>query len=151
MRAVRWLKLRNETLVDDRFDAAVEMAGSTVAVATFAFLRASTAANQNDDRGSFTGLSLQVIASRCKVPLDEIRRLFDAFRELGMIADDRIPDWEERQVCSAADNERQRRHRAKVAAARSDAAAVSAARPIVIDNAIIADWESFEHGEEDSP
>jgi hypothetical protein len=140
MSAVHWLKLWNETLVDDRFDAAADMAGSTVAVATFAFLRASTAANQNDDRGSFAGLSLQVIASRCKVPLDEIRRLFDAFLELGMIADDRIADWEALQCkpiqfaaahkgpkppLSAA--ERKRRQRAKVAAARSDAAAVSAA------------------------
>jgi hypothetical protein len=140
MSAVHWLKLWNETLVDDRFDAAADMAGSTVAVATFAFLRASTAANQNDDRGSFAGLSLQVIASRCKVPLDEIRRLFDAFLELGMIADDRIADWEALQCkpiqftaahkgpkppLSAA--ERKRRQRAKVAAARSDAAAVSPA------------------------
>jgi hypothetical protein len=142
MRGLPWLKLWNETFVDDRFDAAADMAGSTVAVATFAFLRASAAANQNDDRGSFAGLSLQVIASRCKVPLDEIRRLFDAFLELGMIAGDRIADWDKRQCCTekpiqpAATHKapkpplsaaaRKRRQRAKVAAARSDAAAVSA-------------------------
>jgi hypothetical protein len=116
-----WLKLWNEALEDDKFDAAADMAGSTVPIATFAFLRACTAANQNENRGSFAGLHLQVIASRCKVPLDEIRRLFQAFRELRMVIGERIANWAKRnsekaQKRRTANAERVARHRAKQAA-----------------------------------
>jgi hypothetical protein len=94
-----WLKLWNEALEDAKFDAAADMAGSTPAVATVAFLRACAYANEHDRKnGSFAGLNLQVIASRLRVPLAEIKRLFDAYRELGMMIGHKLVNWAKRQL-----------------------------------------------------
>jgi hypothetical protein len=116
-----WLKLWNEALEDAKFDAAADMAGSTPAVATVAFLRACTYANEHDRKnGSFAGLNLQVIASRLRVPLAEIKRLFDAYRELGMVIGQKLLNWTKRQLEKiakprSAAAERQARRRQKLA------------------------------------
>jgi hypothetical protein len=74
------------------------MAGTTRAVALAAFIKAMTHANQAEDRGSIKGLHPAVVAEVCGATVDEIRRLWQAFRELGMILGERIANWAKRQI-----------------------------------------------------
>ncbi len=118
-----WLKLWNDAPDDPKFIAAADIAGSTPANAWYAWSKSLTYANGNDPRGSITGLHPQVIASYCRITVEEVKRIFQAFRELRMLIGDRIAKWAKRQTdkvaakVRSAGAERQARHRAKLAAA----------------------------------
>jgi hypothetical protein len=115
-----WLKLWNEAPDDPKWLAVADMAGSSRPIVFSAFAKCLTHANQNEVRGSITGLHPQVIASWCGVTLQEINRIFQAFRELGILIGDRIAKWAKRQSEKAAKRrsanaERVARHRQKIA------------------------------------
>jgi hypothetical protein len=117
-----WLKLWNETPDDPKFAAAAKMAGTSRSVAVTAFFKALTHANQSEARGSIKGLHPAVVAEVCEAPVDVIQRLWEAFRELGILVGEQIADWAERQgekieKPRSANAERVARHRAKKAAA----------------------------------
>jgi hypothetical protein len=83
-----------------------------------AFIKAMTHANQAEDRGSIKGLHPAVVAEVCGATVDEIRRLWQAFRELGMLLGERIANWVKRQVVEkprSAVAERVAKHRRKKA------------------------------------
>ncbi len=119
----RWLKLWNEAPDDPKFIAAADIAGSSPANAWYAWSKSLTYANENDPRGSITGLHPQVIASYCRITAEEVKRIFEAFRELRMLIGDRIANWAKRQTekvlakVRSAGAERVARCRAKKAAA----------------------------------
>ena len=89
MTAYPWLKMWNEDPDNPNWPAAADMAASSPAVAWWAFSKMRSHANQNKNRGSITGLHPQVIASWCRVPVDEVKRIIQAFRELGILIGDR--------------------------------------------------------------
>jgi hypothetical protein len=106
MRGFPWLKLWIEDMDDDRFEVAADVARSTRAAVWSAYSRLLRLANKNEDRGSIAGLHPLAIASWCQVPLDEIQRIIEAFTELGIIAGDRLADWEARQQCEKVEKPR---------------------------------------------
>jgi len=122
MTAYPWCKLWNEAPDDAKWLTVAEMAGSSRPVVWYAFSKALTHANQNEKRGSITGLHSQVIASWCQVSVDEVNRIFQAFRELGILIGDRIAKWAKRQTEKmqrgrSATAERQARFRERKGAA----------------------------------
>ena len=130
-----WLKLWNEAPDDPKWLAVAEMAGSSRPVVWYAFSKALTHANQNDNRGSISGLHPQVIASWCQVPVAEINRILQAFRDLGILIGDRIAKWAKRQTEKiakprSAAAERQARLRAKRAAAAAQGTFAFDAEPV---------------------
>jgi 5-methylcytosine-specific restriction endonuclease McrA len=93
-----WVKLWLEGPDDPKFQAAADMAGSTPASAWYAWCKSLTHAGGNDPRGTITGLHPQVIASYCRITVEEVKRIFQAFRELRMLIGDRIANWVKRQT-----------------------------------------------------
>ena len=81
-----WLKLWNEAPDDPKWIAVADLVGCSPQTAFYTFAKAMAYANEHDRRGgSITGLHPQVIASFCRVSLAEISRIFQAFRDLGML------------------------------------------------------------------
>jgi hypothetical protein len=95
-----WLKLWNEAPDDAKWLAAAEMACSSRPVVWYTFTKSLTHANQNHPRGSIAGLHPQIIASWCGVPVEEIKRIWESFRELGILVGDQFAKWAKRQAAA---------------------------------------------------
>jgi len=78
--------------------AVADMAGSSPALAWHTFSAALAYANEQPNRGSIAGFNPQIVASFCRVAVDEVRRVIQALRELGILLGERIAKWTKRQV-----------------------------------------------------
>jgi hypothetical protein len=96
---MRWFKLFNEASLDPKWLAIADLAGSSPAIASATFFRMLGFANEQPERGSIAGFEreLPVLASFYRVTIDELRRVWAAIAELGMLAGDRIANWSKRQ------------------------------------------------------
>jgi hypothetical protein len=99
---ITWFKHYHGAATDAKFLAAADIAGADPLAAFATYSYALEYASEHEDRGSLAGFNPQVIASFYRRSVDEIERILQAFRDLGMIAGDRIADWAERQGCAAA-------------------------------------------------
>lgn len=101
MTTFHWLKLWNEAPTDPKWLAVADMAGSSPAVAWHTFSAALAYANEQPNRGlsrgSITGFKIEVVAAFCRVAVDEVRRVIQAFRELRLLLGDRLAAWTKRQ------------------------------------------------------
>jgi hypothetical protein len=96
-----WLKLWNEAPTDPKWLAVAEVAGTSPSVAWHTFSCAMTFSNEQlsrgKQRGSITGFNLQVVAAFCRVTVDEIQRVIQAFRDMRILIGDQIASWKKRQ------------------------------------------------------
>jgi hypothetical protein len=97
MTAYPWLKLWIGTADDPKLRAAARMAGCHKAIAVNAWIAALEYAGEHQDRGSVKGLLPDVLAEICDTTREIAVRLFQAFRELGMLLGERIAKWMKRQ------------------------------------------------------
>jgi len=98
MTAYPWLKLWIGTADDPKLRAAARMAGCHKAIAVNAWIAALEYAGEHQDRGSVKGLLPEVLAEICDTTREIAVRLFQAFRELGMLLGERIAKWTKRQT-----------------------------------------------------
>jgi hypothetical protein len=98
MSEMLWYKRFHGTAYDPKFTVAGEESGSTHcnALAIWDALLETTSENE-DDRGSLAKLDFRVVAAGLHLAVDEVRRIWDAFVSLGMIAGERVAKWAKRQ------------------------------------------------------
>jgi hypothetical protein len=127
MTETRWYKRFHGTAYDPKFTAAGLEAQSTHCNALGVWdALLETTSDREEDRGSLANVDLRVVAAGLRLALDEVRRIWNAFVSLGMIAGERVAKWANRQGAAAANlaakavkpgTIRQRRLRARRAAA----------------------------------
>lgn len=97
MTAYPWLKLWIGTADDPKLRAAARIAGCHKAIAVNAWIAALEYAGNHQDRGSVKGLLPEVLAEICDTTREIAVRLFQAFRELGILLGERVAKWGQRQ------------------------------------------------------
>lgn len=129
MTEITWFKLYHEALDDPKFLGIADRIKSRPGDVFHVFLKLLKRASENDDRGSIAGFDEWGEAAWLRIPVDEVRRIITAIREIRMIIGDQIARWAKRQGAAAAKlaeraakaitpaATRQRRRRAKIAAA----------------------------------
>jgi hypothetical protein len=100
-----WYKLWHGAHTAPKWLMVADTAGSTPLLAMGTFFSALDYASEQEDRGSVAGFRLELVASFFRAPLDEVRRVFDALCEFGLIVGGRIAKWEIRQVERAGSEE----------------------------------------------
>jgi hypothetical protein len=112
MTAMMWFKHPHNDSLDPKFKVIALQANSTRAVALSVWNLVQELSSANDDRGSVLWFDPHVIAAGLDLAVDEVLRIWDAFIARGMIAGDRIADWNRRQGCAAATSSNKKRAQA---------------------------------------
>jgi hypothetical protein len=94
---ITWYKRFHGTAFDPKFKAVAIEAGSTRCNALAVWDALLELSSDSDDRGTIFGLDARVIAAGLDLALEEVRRIWDGFVALGMIAGERIVAWVKRQ------------------------------------------------------
>jgi hypothetical protein len=132
MTDITWFKLYHEALDDPKFLGIADRIMSRPGDVFHVFLKLLKRASENDERGSIAGFDEWGEAAWLRITVDEVRRIIEAIRDIGMIAGDRITRWAKRQGAAAEKlarlaaktltksispaAARQRKHREKLAA-----------------------------------
>jgi hypothetical protein len=97
-----WFKLWHEALDDPKFLGIADRIQSKVGDVFHVFLKLLKRASENDERGSIAGFDEWGEAAYLRIPVEEVRRIVEAIRDIGMIVGDRIARWAKRQGAAAA-------------------------------------------------
>lgn len=106
----RWYRAYEGTVTDPKLGEAALIAGvsRSVSIAAWHCLLESAAGRNNC--GSFDATPRRVAVILCE-PLASIEGLFQAYAELGLIAESAVTSWKRRQYESDSSTERSRKHR----------------------------------------
>ena len=130
---MNWGKMYEGAPDDRKWDLVAECAGSTPPAVWSVFSSAWNHALQHD--GDLTRLSLELVAHRWKLALDEVQRIWREMTRLGVVAGNMLRAWAERQApvamgaaarTASAGALRVRRHRERKRAAAEVPAGVTA-------------------------
>jgi hypothetical protein len=102
MTEITWFKLWHDALDDVKFLGIADRIQSEPARVFHVFLKLLKRASENEDRGSITGFDDWGEAAWLRIPVEEVRRIVEAIRDIGMIVGDRIAKWAKRQGAAAA-------------------------------------------------
>jgi hypothetical protein len=102
MTEITWFKLYHEALDDPKFLGISKRIQSKVGDVFHVFMKLCKRASENDDRGSIVGFDEWGEAAYLDIAVEEVRRIVQAIREIGMLAGDRIARWAKRQGAAAA-------------------------------------------------
>ena len=97
MTAITWFKHYHGASCDPKWPAIADSTGSSPSVVWHTYSWALEYASEREDRGSITGFDVEVVACFCRVKIDEICRIIDAFIRKGMIIHEHIRAWAKRQ------------------------------------------------------
>ena len=106
MTEITWFKLYHEALDDPKFCGIADRIQSRPGDVFHVFLKLLKRASENEDRGSITGFDDWGEAAWLRIAVDEVRRIIQAIRDIGMITGDRIAKWAKRQGAAAAKRRR---------------------------------------------
>jgi hypothetical protein len=103
MTEMLWYKRFHGTAYDPKFTAAGVEAGSSHCNALGVWdALLETTSEQEEDRGSLANIDLRIVAAGLHLALDEVRRIWSAFVDLGMIEGQRVAKWAKRQGARVA-------------------------------------------------
>jgi hypothetical protein len=102
MTEITWFKLYHEALDDPKFCGIADRIQSRPGDVFHVFLKLLKRASENEDRGSLVGFDDWGEAAWLRIPVEEVRRIVEAIRDIGMIVGDRIAKWAKRQGAAAA-------------------------------------------------
>ena len=103
MTEITWYKRFHGTAYDPKFTAAAIEAESDHCHALGVWdALLETTSDREEDRGSLAKIDLRVVAAGLHLAIDEVRRIWDAFISLGMIAGERVAKWAKRQGAAVA-------------------------------------------------
>lgn len=101
MTEITWYKRFHGTAFDPKFKAVAIEAGSTRCNALAVWDAVLEMSSDSGQRGTVLGLDARVIAAGLDLAIEEVRRIWDGFVALGMIAGEHIAAWAKRQGAAA--------------------------------------------------
>jgi hypothetical protein len=99
--SIEWFKTYHEALDDPKFLGIARRVQSKVGDVFHVFMKLLKRASENEDRGSIAGFDEWGEAAYLGIAVEEVRRIVEVFRDIGMIVGDRIAQWAKRQGAAA--------------------------------------------------